>query len=66
MVDGKMQRAEKRPLVPKDNTLMVALGQETYEFYSYNDNEVKKDDIKFNEKLEGWWNYIYFGYKRFG
>jgi len=27
---------------------------------------VKKDDIKFNDKLEGWWNYIYFGYKRFG
>jgi len=26
MVDGKMRRAVKRPLLPKDNTLMVALG----------------------------------------
>lgn len=45
---------------------MVALGVESYEFYTYtNIKEQKKDDIKFGTKLEGWWNYVYFGYKRF-
>jgi len=37
------------------------LSKEAYEFYTYK----AKDDIPF-DKLEGWWNYIYMGYKRIG
>lgn len=42
------------------------MGISEYEFSSYNlvDNSIKKCVIPFEDKLEGWWNYIYFGYKK--
>lgn len=65
-VDGKIKRVGARAATPKDTTLQVTVSVEAYEFSSYSGDQIVKQDIEYGHKFEGWWNYVHFGYKRFG
>lgn len=45
---------------------MVQLEPDAYEFSTYKEKEIAEELVKYGTKLEGFWNYIYFGYKRTG
>lgn len=66
--DGKLIRNTDRAIAVKDNTLAIMLGSGYYQFLTYK-NDPKtgvSHNIEYGSKLEGWWNYVYFGYKRTG